>query len=197
MTDEIEVSVDYPGGWIDLPVFTAVDADAWAQEVVWQAAAPEAPVEHLEAAAESLAEALRMAREQGPTLFVALAYQPDPTGPVLALCDVELYPFDGEPVGLDDAERQLGSEGDTVGPPEVSRRTLPAGPAVRLRRMREDPVDDGRAVVIEGVTYVLLPPALDGIGLISGRWTALVLGDELAARVDELAQRVRVTLGSR
>jgi len=46
----------------------------------------------------------------------------------------------------------------------------------------------------QALTYVVLPPGLDGLGLISGRWASLVLGDELAARIDELAVRLVVAV---
>ncbi|NLT57244.1 MAG: hypothetical protein GXX79_22320 [Actinomycetales bacterium] len=194
--DEVGVSLDCPPGWIDLAVPDGEDPDAWALAQTRSMAPSDAPVERIEAAAASLADAVRLAMDAGPLTFLALAFQPDPLEPVLALWDVDLVPFeDGEALTLDDVEAILGSEGVTVGEAERDRRDLPSGPGLRLRRMREDQPTgepDGGIRVTEGVTYVVLPPGLGGYAMLSGRWTAVVLGDELAARVDELAVRLSI-----
>jgi hypothetical protein len=193
---EVGLELDYPPGWVDLPMDPVIDPHAWGRAHA-AATTPGLPAERIEAVARDLTDAALDARDGGPLCLLGLAYCPDPAGPVLAVVQAHLVAFGDDPLTLDEAEQMIGTEGENIGERTVQRRQLPCGPAVRVRRMRVDdrpgPAGngpDGR--VVEGVTWVALPPGLDGYAMLLGTWATVVLGDELAARVDELAVRLVV-----
>lgn len=192
MTEQVwYVALHTLPGWVVLPVNDEIDAAEWALANVREAALPDAPEERIEAAAHSLKLALDAMRE-GPVggPYVAVAFQPDPLAEVLAWASAAAWPWGADgPIGLDEAATLIGSSGQTIGSPEHGRVELPGGPAVWTRRMYEMDAGDG-PFVMEGLAYVVLPPKMEGFVMLTSQWAALPLGEEIAARIHELAVRL-------
>jgi hypothetical protein len=192
--EDAVIGIDYPPGWVELPMDPEVPARPWAEELVAEQPGL-LPVERREAAVVDLVVWVEECRLREPEL--AFAYRPDPLAPTVAVCEVVAMPAEDPPVTPEIAATlfarpQPGTVGDVI----VDRRILPAGPAVRMRQMNGEaggvkPAPEGPPLpVVEGVTWVIFPPGLDGLIFVTTTWTELVLGDDLAELADRMAEGI-------
>jgi hypothetical protein len=127
----------------------------------------------------------------------ALALVPDEIATVAALAELHTYAMDANDPSAGTIE-WLSSNLAVNQKPAVGEATseaieLPAGPAVRLRGIYTDPRDqEGSSVLVERVMHAVRPPQIEDLLLLSTTWAMLALGDELAARADELARTLSV-----
>ncbi len=183
--DDLTVSVGIPLGWI--PLKPEGDVDAWALESV-TTRAPQARPRLARAAAKCLAEAFTVTRSKNGVVGAALALQPDPVGDVIAVWSVELIPAGPEPMTLEEIVGHLTADAWPGANESLTRMQLPLGEACRHRAIwPEQRRVRFRRRMVESVTHALPLPSLEALVLMKGRWSDLVLGDELAVRIDDLA----------
>ncbi|MFD6295277.1 hypothetical protein ACFWFU_10765 [Streptomyces sp. NPDC060235] len=188
------VHMKAPDGAVTLPVRGAVDLDSWAQEAARLRAGHDADARLTEALAVELGEAAADARTRAP--IVALSYVPDPRLGELARVELsalvadETYPA----VTVDLLHRYLATPTSiSLRPPEAEHRTLPIGPAVRVRHAYvQEPDRDGTGTVLETCAYGICPDEKWGLVLLTS-WRALAHTDALCALTDGLAETVTVT----
>lgn len=172
--------VDLPDApWLEVP--TGRDPRAWARSAAHDLL-PDRPA--LAAAlADDLALHARTARDLGA--FLTAVVLPDPAAGVLAALTVAPT----APAGLAEVSRAWADGGpDLARPPEVTRRDLPAGPAVRARLLaRGAPDETGRRALIEAVLHHVAPPGTAEAVEVRLTWLAVPLGDALADLADEVA----------
>ncbi|HEX3514976.1 MAG TPA: hypothetical protein VHT26_13335 [Trebonia sp.] len=151
-----------------------------------------------DAVAARAADLVRLASDaRARNDWYALAFYPSFAHGLVASLDIKAYVPGREyrTMTLDALEEIFGGpSADTVGEAVVSREELPGGHAVRVRRMRvenSDPTGDG--TLVEGVTHAIQPQGIDGAVVATMTWTALQLGDKLAAMADAIARTIRVT----
>lgn len=192
--EDVVIGIDYPSGWVELPMDPEVPARPWAEKLVAEQPGL-LPAERREAAVVDLVVWVEECRLREPEL--AFAYRPDPLAPTIAVCEVVAMPVEDPPVTPEIAATLFARpQPGTVGDVTVDRRTLPAGPAVRMRQMNGEaggvePAPDGSPPpVVEGVTWVIFPPGLDGLIFVTTTWTELVLGDDLAELADRMAEGI-------
>lgn len=192
--------VDFPDdGWIWAPA-PDEDVAAWAQEVC-EDLYVEDPRQETELASQlrEFARAFRAREHTAGALWL-----PDPQHGVLASLSVDVISEAQPPLSLDTVEareRALAPEG--VAPPVVERVELPAGPAVRARRLDPSPEAGlgGLAPVTELVSHTVVPgDLLAADGTPAGvrhvvSWTLLSEGDDLAALADDAARLLSITRG--
>jgi hypothetical protein len=151
----------------------------------------------IEALADELREAAEDARGRGP--ITALSYVPEPRLGELARIELSaLVADDTYPtVTVDLLHRYLTTPTDiSFRPPEAELRTLPAGPAVRVRHAYVQDADrDGTGTVLETCAYGICPDEKWALVLLTS-WRALAHTDALCALTDSLAQTVTVTSGN-
>lgn len=179
----LELELDPDPGWHPVPE-DDVDLYDWALGLVRERAGTGAADDVVLTAAEDLVRHARPARED--LVELAYVFHPDPLGPVLAVCHVELvFGTAGDlPSPTEIAASLARRLPEHLEEPEVDQRLLTAGPAVRQHVMRAE--DDGS--VVEQVTYVVTVPALDDALLrITTSWRAVALGDPLVEQGDRLA----------
>ncbi|RBY76933.1 hypothetical protein DQ239_12140 [Blastococcus sp. TF02-09] len=181
---ELELELEPDPGWYAVPE-DAAEAAAWAEDLVRALAGPEAADTAVLATTDSV---LAHAREAyAAQVELAFVFLPQALTPVVAYCHVELvFGTAGDLPDLDDVARALAvQQPEHLDPPEVDRRLLVAGPAVRQHELRGG--DDGGSVV-ERVSYVLeLPGVDDALLRITTSWRALALGDALVEQADRMA----------
>ncbi|MFD8737675.1 hypothetical protein ACFV06_22520 [Streptomyces sp. NPDC059618] len=188
------VRLQAPDGAVSLPVRGAADLDTWARDAARLRAGTGADARLIEALAVELGEAAADARGRGP--IVALSYVPEPT--LGELARIELSPLvadDTYPeVTVDLLQRYLAMPTDrSFRPPEAERRTLPAGPAVRVRHAYvQDPDRDGTGTILETCAYGICPDETWGLVLLTS-WRALAHTDALCELTDGLAKTITVT----
>ena len=184
MTAEVlELELDPDPGWYPVPE-DDVDLYDWALDLVRQLAGPEAGAEVVLASAEDVVRHARLARED--LVELAYVFLPDPLGPPLAVCHIELvFGTAGDLPSVAEIAASLARRlPEHLEEPEMNERLLTAGPAVRQHAMRTE--EDGS--VVEQVTYVVAVPALDDALLrITTSWRALALGDPLLEQGDRMA----------
>lgn len=79
--------------------------------------------------------------------------------------------------------------------PLVSVVELPAGPACRVHELvLNDPGDDGRRMMIEYVSYYVVPPGYDrGFVELTVTWPSPVLGAEMVETADDIANTLAIS----
>jgi len=180
---ELELELEPDPGWYAVPEDEA-EAPAWAEGLVRELAGPEAADTAVLATTESVLAHARAAYEAQVEL--AFVFLPQPLTPVVAYCHVELvFGTAGDLPDLDDIAQAFSvPRPEHLSPPEVDRRLLVAGPAVRQHELRGD--DDGS--VVERVSFVLeLPGVDDALLRVTTSWRALSLGDALVEQADRMA----------
>ncbi|WP_225654248.1 hypothetical protein [Streptomyces pseudogriseolus] len=83
---------------------------------------------------------------------------------------------------------------DDFGGPKVTRTELPAGPAVRIRQnlaMSGSPAVDA-GVLLEILTYGVLPTGSKAAVMLLGSWSAPGLTEEMEEAVDSIAVTLTV-----
>ena len=197
---DMRIGLSYPPGWVQLPVGAskqlegdkdlALWADRTAREML-----PGAPPEATDDRARQLVHLTVSCRARKDRS--GLAFYPKNADGMIALLDVKSYAPDREnPVvtlGLLE-EIYAVRPTDAVGDVESARVDLPSGPAIRVRSRRVEERDPaGQGTLMEGVTHAIRPPGFDGAVVATMTWTALQLGDKLAAMADAIAKTIRVT----
>ncbi|MEU2422897.1 hypothetical protein ABZ619_18065 [Streptomyces sp. NPDC007851] len=180
---------------VALPVRSSVDLRVWAAETArgFVGRDDDEP-KLLDALAAELREAAADSRERGP--ITALSYVPEPRLGELARIELSaLVADDTYPeVTVDLLRSYLAAPtADSYRPPEAEPRTLPAGPAVRVRHAYvRDVGRDGLGTVLETCAYGIRADERWGLVLLTS-WQALAHTDTLCELTDELAKTVRVT----
>lgn len=184
-----------PEDAVVLPVRSSVDLRAWAAETArGLVGRDDDEPKLLDALAAELREAAADSRERGP--ITALSYVPEPRLGELARIELSaLVADDTYPeVTVDLLRNYLAAPtADSYRPPEAELRTLPAGPAVRVRHAYvRDVGRDGLGTVLETCAYGIRADETWGLVLLTS-WQALAHTDTLCELTDELAKTVRVT----
>ena len=185
-----------PDDAVNLPVRETVDLAAWARDAALRRAGADAGRDGrlVEALAEELRLAAEDARARGPV--TALSYVPEPRLGELARVELSvLVADDTHPtMTVELLHRYLAAPtADSYRLPEAEPRTLPAGPAVRVRHAYvQDPGRDGTGTVLETCAYGIVPDAGWGLVLLTS-WQQQAYGDALCALTDELARTVAVS----
>lgn len=184
-----------PGDAVALPVRASVDLRAWAAEMArGLVGRDDDEPKLLDALAAELREAAADSRERGP--ITALSYVPEPRLGELARIELsalvadDMYPE----VTVDLLRSYLAAPtADSYRPPEAELRTLPAGPAVRVRHAYvRDVGRDGLGTVLETCAYGIRADETWGLVLLAS-WRSLAYTDALCELTDDLARTVRVT----
>ncbi|MFF5143930.1 hypothetical protein ACFY6U_30070 [Streptomyces sp. NPDC013157] len=190
------VRMKVPGDAMSLPVrVPEVDLHAWAAEAAARRVGPDTPDPKLLAAlAAELREAAADSRGRGPV--TALSYVPEPRLGELARIELSaLVADDTYPtLTVDLLQRYLAAPtADSYRPPEAELRTLPAGPAVRVRHAYvRDVGRDGLGTIMETCAYGIRADETWGLVLLTS-WQVPAHTDALCELTDELARTVRVT----
>jgi hypothetical protein len=196
----MNIDLAYPPGWVQLPVGMSkklerdTELDKWATETA-QDMLPGAPAEQVSKRAGQLSHLTVSCRARKDR--TGLAFYPPSGEGLVGMLDVKSYGPDRQnpEITLDLLEHIYAKDSaDTVSDIETSRVDLPSGPAIRVRSKRiEEPNPTGQGILTEGVTYAIRPPGFDSAVVTTMTWTALQLGDRLAAMADAIAKTVRVT----
>ncbi|MFJ8490993.1 hypothetical protein ACIRBZ_21960 [Streptomyces sp. NPDC094038] len=189
------VRMKVPEGAVSLPVrVPETDLHVWAAEAAARRVGPDGDPKLLGALAAELREAAADSRGRGPV--TALSYVPEPRLGELARIELSaLVADDTYPaVTVDLLRRFLAAPtADSYRPPEAELRTLPAGPAVRVRHAYvRDVGRDGLGTIMETCAYGIRADETWGLVLLTS-WQAPVHTDTLCELTDELARTVRVT----
>ncbi|GGN28974.1 hypothetical protein [Streptomyces fuscichromogenes] len=185
-----------PQDAVALPVRTSVDPAAWAAAAARRLVGPDDDEPKLlDALATELREAAADSRERGP--ITALSYVPEPRLGELARIELSaLVADDTYPtMTVDLLQRYLAAPTPvSYRPPEAELRTLPAGPAVRVRHAYvQDVGRDGLGTVTETCAYGIRADEKWALVLLAS-WQAQARTDALCELTDELAETVRVTV---
>lgn len=180
-------------GWIWLPA-PEDDIAAWAQAAcAGLFVTGPAEVE----LADQLRSFARRLRERNPD--TGALWIPDPAYGVLATLVTDRIAVSASPEELAAEYRAAADPG--LASPQVAVVELPAGPAVRVRRLESVANGLGAEQLIETVSYLVLPPGIvdaaeapTAIELVL-TWTLLQEGDEFAELADEAAGLLRITPG--
>ncbi|MEU6278730.1 hypothetical protein [Streptomyces sp. NPDC047028] len=184
------VRMSAPQEAVSLPVRELVDLGAWATGEARRLLSGDDP-EVRAALAEELREAAADSRTRAP--ITALSYVPEPRLGEQARIELSaLVADDTHPtLTVDLLHRYLAAPTPvSYRPPEAEHRTLPAGPAVRVRHAYvQDVGRDGTGTILETCAYGIRADETWALVLLAS-WRALAHTDALCALTDELAATV-------
>ncbi|WP_405870249.1 MULTISPECIES: hypothetical protein [unclassified Streptomyces] len=188
------VRMKAPDDAVPLPVREMVDLASWAMDSARLRAGADRDEQLVEALAEELRLAAEDARTRGP--ITALSYVPEPRLGELARIELSaLVADDTYPtMTVELLHRYLAAPtAVSYRPPEAELRTLPVGPAVRVRHAFVQDADrDGTGTVMETCAYGIVPDDKWGLVLLTS-WQAQAHSDSLCELTDRLAQTVAVS----
>lgn len=180
--------------WVRLPLDAPAES-GWQDEAAGRLLPPDTPQDQRADLARQLEFWLGDCQERAvPTAF---ALVPEQLATVAALAELHTYmtdPGNPEPGTIEWLSHNLAVDQQPATGPAIRERVeLPAGPAIRLRAVyAETPDQEGSGMLVERVMHAVRPPQIGDMLLLSTTWAVLALGDELAARADELAETLRV-----
>ncbi|MFH8659532.1 hypothetical protein [Streptomyces afghaniensis] len=184
-----------PTDWVPLPVEPLDDVKGWAKNTAAElrdrgkAAGYELDKRTLRKELQARAED---SRSRDP--FYAFAFFPDGFDTALAILEVDLiHPDETVPrITLDWLAETFSA--DDFGPPQISQPELPVGPAVRIRQdfAADNPRRDGPGMLMETLTYGILPAGAESAVMLLVSWTVPGITDEMETAADSIAQTVTV-----
>jgi hypothetical protein len=192
----------FPKGWVQLPVLDSDKVlerdkalEAWA---AGQARAMLGRDSDEERVRQRAAELTRLTvGSRGRHAMYGLAFYPPGAAGLLAILDAKrVVPDRTHPELTFYVLQELYTKrsAETVGDVEVEQADLPSGPALRVRSKHIEQADEqGQGLLMEAVTCAIRPPGLVDAVVLTMTWTALQLGDKLAAMADGIARTIRVT----
>jgi hypothetical protein len=202
------VTIDKPPGqgWIRLPageprrtgLLTALrgknrDLPEWSARSARELLGPQANPERLADCAQTLARLAASGRQRG--VLFQYAWLPGPDALPIAHIDISVLPTSRAvpELTLDILEERYANlgEGDAV-LLDASRPELPAGPAVRLHRRRQDGDDPADTAVL--VTYLCRPPQIKAAVNFTMYWLINADDPALTEYADALAATLHITL---
>jgi hypothetical protein len=198
-----KLAFSFPPGWTQLPVLDGrkvlerdKDLETWSAGKAREMLGPGPGLGQLQQRAAELTR-LTIGSRARHALYGLAFYPPSASG-LVAILDAKRVVPDRKKypeLTLDAlAEVYAARTPETVGDIDVSQASLPSGSAVRVRsRQVDDPDGNGQGILTEGVTHAILPPGTGDSVVVTMTWTALQLGDKLAAMADAIAKTIRVT----
>lgn len=196
MSDIRTCGIVVPTDWVPLPLEPSDEVRGWAKGTAVELCERGRAAGH-ELDRRRLRRDLRARAEDSRSRdpLYAFALYPDGFDSALALLEVELLrPDETVPrITLDWLTETFSA--DDFGGPKVTRTELPAGPAVRIRQNLAmsgfSDVDAG--VLLETLTYGVLPTGSKAAVTLLGSWSVPGLTEEMEEAVDSIA--VTLTVG--
>ncbi|MFJ4818834.1 hypothetical protein [Streptomyces sp. NPDC088801] len=195
MSEITACGIVVPTDWVPLPLEPSDDIKTWAKSTASELrdrsrkAGYELDRRTLRKELQARAED---SRSRDP--LYAFAFYPDGFDTALAILEVDLiYPDETVPgITLDWLAETFSA--DDFGPPKVSEALLPIGPAVRIRQdfSAESRPLGGPGVLLETLTYGILPTGSESAVMLLASWTVPGISEELEAAADSIAQTVTV-----
>jgi hypothetical protein len=194
MSDIQSCGIICPTDWVPLPLDPADDVKRWAKRTATELCERSSAAGYgLDAGAlrKDLRRWAEDSRDRAP--LYGFAFYPDGFDSALALLEVEV-------IRPDDTVPRLSLDwlADTFtthefGPPRISHPEVPIGPAVRLRQnFAADGMSRGPGVLLQTVTYGILPDGTDNAVVLLVSWTAPGIDEEIEDASDSIARTVTV-----
>lgn len=195
MSDIRECGIVVPTDWVPLPIEPSDDVRSWSR------ATAEDLRDRSKAAGHDVDKAMLRkdlraraedSRRREP--FYAFALYPNGFETALAILEVDLiHPDDTVP------EITLGwltetFSTDDFGPPEIAHAELPIGPAVRIRQniAADAPSRRGQGILMETLTYGVLPTGAESALMLLMSWTVPGLSEEMEEAAESIAKTLTV-----
>lgn len=189
--------ISCPTAWVPLPIEPSDDVASWSKNTaveLWERSKAAGYDLDRRALRKDLRAWAKDSRGREP--FYAFAFYPDGLDAALGLLEVDL-------INPDDTVPQLSLDWlaetfsvDELAPPLISRIDLPVGPAVRIRQnfVAEGSPRRGPGILLQTVTYGILPTGSESAVVLLMSWTAPGLDEEMEAAADSIVQTVTWTL---
>ncbi|WP_217548873.1 hypothetical protein [Streptomyces sp. GbtcB6] len=195
MSDIQTCGIVCPTDWVPLPLDPADNVKSWAKSTATELCERSSAAGY-ELDGTALRKDLRGwaedSRSRGP--LYGFAFYPDGFDTALALLEVEVVrPDDTIPrLSLDWLADTFSAH--DFGPPQISHPELPIGPAVRLRQnfAAEGMSRRGPGVLLQTVTYGVLPKGTDNALVLLVSWTVPGIDEEIEDAADSIARTLTV-----
>ncbi|MFF4276364.1 hypothetical protein [Streptomyces sp. NPDC001536] len=171
--------ISCPTTWVPLPIEPSDDVASWSKSTaaeLWERSKAAGYDLDRRTLRKDLRDWAKDSRGREP--FYAFAFYPDGLDTALGLLEVDLI------------------NPDELAPPQISRTDLPAGPAVRIRQnfVAEGSPRRGPGILLQTVTYGILPTGSESAVVLLMSWTAPGLDEEMEAAANRIVQTVTWTL---
>jgi hypothetical protein len=184
-----------PTDWVPLAIEPSDDVKGWAKETAahLQGRSRKAGYEiDLRTVRKDLRHRTEDSRRRDP--FYAFALYPDGFDTALATLEVDLiHPDAAVPrITLDWLGETFSA--DDFGPPQITRIELPIGPGVRVRQnfAAADVPAEGPGILLETLTYGVLPTGAESALVLLMSWTVPGIADEMEEAADSIVKTLTV-----
>lgn len=197
MIPDLQYGISCPADWVRLPLDPSDGIGSWAKETAAELS------ERSDAAGYELDDrVLRKdlraraedSRRRDP--FCAFALYPDGFDTAIAVLEVDLIHPDGtiREITLDWLEETFSAY--DFGRPKATRTEFPIGPAVRIRQnfAADGPPPGGPGVLLETLTYGILPTGTVSALMLLLSWTTPGLEDAMEDAAGSIAKTLTVDL---
>ncbi|MDN3268480.1 hypothetical protein [Streptomyces sp. MA15] len=195
MSDIRTCGIVVPTDWVPLPLEPSDDVRGWSKSTAVELCERGRAAGH-ELDRRTLRRDLRARAEDSRSRdpFHAFALYPDGFDSALALLEVDLI-WPDETVSritLDWLAETFSA--DDFGGPKVTHTELPVGPAVRIRQnlAMSGPYGRDPGVLLETVTYGVLPAGSQAAVMLLASWSVPGLTEEMEEAVDGIAPTLTV-----
>ncbi|MER7486217.1 hypothetical protein ABTY20_10015 [Streptomyces sp. NPDC126497] len=195
MSDIRTCGIAVPADWVPLPIEPSDDVKGWAKGAAAELR-DRSKAAGYELNERTLRRDLRARAEdsRGREPFYAFAFYPDGFDTALATLEVDLIrPDETVPrITLDWLAETFRA--DDFGAPDTTRTELPLGPAVRIRQnfAVKDLPARRPGILLETLTYGILPTGSEGAVMLLVSWTVPGLAEEMEEATDSIAQTLTV-----
>ncbi|NUS28177.1 MAG: hypothetical protein HOV92_28685 [Streptomyces sp.] len=195
MSDIRACGIVCPTDWVPIPLEPTDDVKGWARSTADELR-ERSKAAGYELDKRTLRKDLRAKAEdsRGREPFYSFAFYPDGFDTALAVLDVDLiHPDETAPKITLDWLADTFSAHD-FGPPQISHTELPIGPAVRLRQnfAADDPPAGGAGILLETITYGIVPTGAESAVMLLMSWSLPGLADELEEAADSIVRTLTV-----
>ncbi|WP_406443244.1 hypothetical protein OHB14_30180 [Streptomyces sp. NBC_01613] len=197
MIPDLQYGISCPPDWVRLPLDSSDEIGSWAKNTTAelrersQAAGYELDQR---AVRKDLRSRVDDSRSREP--FYAFALYPDGFDTALAVLELDLiHPDATVPQLTLDWLADAFSTQD-FGLPKTTRIELPVGPAVRIRQnfAADGPAPGGPGVLLETLTYGILPTGTESALMLLLSWTTPGLEEAMEDAADSIVQTLTVNL---
>lgn len=194
-TDIQACGIACPTDWLPLPLDPAEDIGTWSKRAaaeVCERSRVAGYVLDKRTVRKDLKSRADDSRQRAP--LYAFALYPDGFDSALALLEVDLvHPDDTVPeITLEWLESAFSAH--DFGPPQTARAQLPIGPAVRIRQnfAADAPPRGAAGVLLETLTYGILPDGARSALMFLMSWTVPGLDEDLEKAAEEIVRTLTV-----
>ncbi len=180
---------------LDAPALTGDDPSQWCGQKAAELLGPDTRGKHVRALAKCLELYVDYFRRGNLPATAALFFYPDFTR-IPPRAEAQIYLVGEDPVvgpmTLQRAREISGPDERSIGESEMTETEVPAGPALRVHRLRKLEPSKRRSRIVEELAWVICPPESTQAVMMITTWSDMAFTKVAISIADDMAQNFRI-----